>query len=450
VQATIAPSVDLAYPGPANGPGLAFQTYLQLGSTYERTLVPTPPFGRFAPEIKRITVVQEPKPEADKIDAFDVTRETGEGPTIPTFDIRRDAGLDGWTAYLRDTAKRVISNVAPLSGTRTLRVVLATNHVPSGVVGDALSNAELVMAPPPGSPVPTGIFAPIGQVLPAAETYPQLPPPVTVRGKVEGEDHAPVAADLAFEALAIADADGHLNSSNFEFVAQLAARPTPSSVVSSYAVDLPPGQYRLSVRPVDAARQVTTIPFQVDPAQVDPATGAIDLDAVVSTPRTVLGMVLVADGRPLSGGAVEAVPMACAPLDTASIWCLPRWANESTADDGSFRLTLDPGKYELRVRPADGSRLPWVVLPTPLSVGPADTPVTLPTVIIPPPVFVGHKLVDPAANPIIRAVVRVFRMPAGGGRAVELGRAITSAGEINGAGCGTCGQYSMYIAPPAQ
>jgi hypothetical protein len=434
VQATtIAAPADLAFPGPANGPSIAFQTYLQPGM-YERTLLPTPPFGRFAPEIKVVTVAKDQMPEADKIDAFDITRETGEGPTIPTFDITRADGLDGWTAYLRNSAKTVISNVAALGGTTTKRVLLATNHVPSGM--DALTNAELVVAPPPGLPVPTGVFAPIGQVLPASETYPTLPAPVTVSGKIVGEDAMPIAADLDFEALSVADANGRLNSSNFEFVGHASARRATPAAESSYAVDLPPGQYRLSVRPLDVTKQMSIVPFQVDANN-----GSIDgRDVVVRSRRTVLGTALVADGRPLSGGTVEAVPTGCVALDATSRWCLPRWVSESTADDGSFRLALDPGKYELRVRPADGARLPWVALQTPLSVGPADLPVTLSTVTVPAPVFVGHKLVDPAANPIVNAVVRVFQVHAGG-PAVELGRAITSA---------TTGEYNMYIAPPLQ
>ena len=431
---------ELAYPGPGMGPGVEFQTYLPPGA-YERTLVPLPPFGKFAPEIKTMMVAKGQPPDADKIDRFDVTRQTEGRPTMPTFEITRADGLDGWTAYLRDTAKRIVSNVASLSGTTAKNVLLVTNHVPPNT--DALTNTELVVAPPPGLAAPTGIFAPIGQVLPAAETYPPLPAPVTVSVNIEREDHTPVAAELVFEALAIADANGGFNSSNFEFVGHVRA-PTAPSAPASYSVDLPPGQYRLSVRPLDEASQVTVVSFQVDASSgadagsVGDATseGAIR-NVVVSARRTVLGTALLADGRPLAGGAVEAVPKGCASLDAYSPWCLPRWASTTTEDDGSFRLMVDPGQYELRVRPADGSGLPWVERP--LSVGLADLSVPLPTLTVPAPMFVGHKLVDPAANPIVRAIVRVFRLT-GAGPAVELGRAITNTG----------GEYNMYIAPPLQ
>ncbi len=426
---TIGAVGELAFPGPAMAPAVEFQTYLQPG-TYERTLVPTPPIGRFAPEVKTVAVAKGLFLDKDNVEAFDFTRETGGALTIPTFDITRADGLDGWTAYLRDGSRRIISNVSALSGMTTKGVLLATRHVQQGV--DALTNAELVVAPPAGLPVPTGIFAPIGQVLPAAETYPPLPAPVTVQGNIEREDHTPVAAELVFEALAIADAEGRLNSSNFEFVGHAQAR-SALSAPSSYSVELPPGQYRLSVRPLDAASQVTVVPFRVDAGNA----GAAGPNIVVGARRTVLGKALVADGRSLWGGAVEAVPTACAPPDGSSPWCFPRWASTSTAADGSFRLALDPGKYQLRVRPADGSGLPWVQ--TPLLVGPADLPVTLPIVTVPAPMFVGRKLVDPAANPIVHAVVRVFQMPASG-PAVELGRAITN----------ETGQYDMYIAPPLQ
>ncbi|HEV3191506.1 MAG TPA: hypothetical protein VGY54_13450, partial [Polyangiaceae bacterium] len=165
VQAATMPAPpELSVPGPGNGVSTAFQTYLPPG-TYERSLVPLPPFGRFAPEIKVVTVANGRSIDLDKVDSFDLTHETGPRPTIPTFDITRADGLDGWSAFLRNTAKRVISNVAALNGTTTMNVILATNHVQPPAM-DALTNAELVVAPPPGLSVPTGIFAPIGQVLP--------------------------------------------------------------------------------------------------------------------------------------------------------------------------------------------------------------------------------------------------------------------------------------------
>jgi hypothetical protein len=70
--------------------------------------------------------------------------------------------------------------------------------------------------------------------------------------------------------------------------------------------------------------------------------------------------------------------------------------------------------------------------------------VTLPDIEVPAPVYAGLTLHDPGDNPIVDAIVRVFRLPSQGGTgsspAVEVGHAITD----------DQGHYDMYLAPPAQ
>jgi hypothetical protein len=418
------------FPGPAGGPGLFFRTYVPAGG-YERTIAPDPPFDRaFPPDVRAVTVEAPKDYRIEQPTNFDVTQYTGKGPTYPTFDISRAAGLDGWSAYIRDAkTKRRLSGIAALAGATSAGVVLATNHVQAQTT-DALAGTEFVLEPPSGQPVPRAVFAPVGNELSAQESYPPLPGPATVMGNVQSTvASVPVEADLLFEAISITDGAGKPNTTNFEFVGRAAARLTASGV-ATYAVTLPRGQYRVTARPFDDSQAVTIVQsFTVD-ATGDPLLGR---DVGVAPRPSVAGSAVVADGRPLAGAMVDAIPAAC--FSGASAHCLPRPAQAITTAGGQFTIALDRGGYLLRVRPADGSRLPWVTQ----SAWVGSTAVDIPTMVIPAPVYAGLRLNDPGDNPIVRAVVRAFLVPSGG-PAAEVGRAITDA----------TGQYEMYLASPAQ
>jgi hypothetical protein len=445
-------SEGLSDPGPGGGPTFAFQTYLQLG-TYERTIVPDAPFDAvFGPEVK--TVSPNDGFDRELVTGFNATTEEsglGTSPTVsnatlPTFDISRADGLDGWSAFLRDaTTLQIISNVRSLGGTLAQSVVLVTNR-PG--VADALANAELVVAPPAGMPIPNGVFAPT-PVLPAQLTYPPLPQPVTMTGTIASADGTPVAANLVFEALAITYQNG-LNDSNFEFVGYASAQASASGGASTYSVVLPPGQYRVDVRPVDLTSAVTIADVLVG---ASPST--FESDFTVSAMGAVQGTAVVADRRPLSGATVEALPVQCfaspatadsgatglASAPASSPSCLPRPGQVTTAGDGSFTLPLDPGTYLLRVRPASGSRLPWVTHDGTVEValGSAAKPLSV-AFTVPAPVYAGLKLLDPIGNGIVNAVVRAFApaQTSPAAPAIELGDAITDA----------TGQYDLYVALP--
>ena len=428
-------------PGPNGGVSIGFQGFMQ-PAAYECTISPDPPFdAAFPPDVQRVAVATGNQTDEDFLQV-DVTTGTGSTtPVIPAFDLTRVEGLAGWTAYLRDaTTLRRISNIATLSGTKT-HVSLPTNHhpppPPGQMLGDALTGAELVMQPPAGQPIPTAKFPPIAGELPAAEPYPPLPAVATVRGSVTGAaDGAPVEADLSFEAIDVYESGQLLpNPTNFEYTGLASAR-VDATGNSTYAVSLPPGDYRLTVRPTDVAHAVTVVqPFAVLPS----AGTQISDDLTAAAPTPVSGAAVTGDGRPLAEATVEVVAVAC--VQAGTTLCLPRGAQTVTAADGSFSLALDPGGYELRIRPQDGTRFPWVVLP--LLVGP--TPVTLATVTIPAPVSAGLRLLDDYGNPIVDAIVRAYLLPSQGTggappAAVEIGQAITDAS----------GQYDMYLAPTSQ
>lgn len=424
-------------PGPNAGPSVGFEAYLQ-PADYECTIQPDPPFeAAFPPDVQRVTIAPGSTPDEDVLRSVDVTGR--EAPaftsTIPTFDLSRVQGLDGWTAYLRDlTSLRRISSLVTLSGPKAQVALLPTNHHPSD--GDALTNAELVLQPPAGQPIPAGVWAPTPAVtgqLTTALPYPPLPAVARVSGNVDATDVGPVEADLVFEAVDIYESDEQLpNSSNFEYTGLASAR-IEGSGGSTYSVDLPPGDYRLTIRPLDLEHAVTVI----EPFTLLPSEGTlVARDLEVDLPRSVQGSAVVSDGRPLAGATVEVVPIAC--VQPGSTQCLPRGAQTTTTADGAFSFDLDPGSYQLRVEPQGGTRFPWVVQS--LLVGP--TPVAVSQITIPAPVYAGLELRDAYGNPIVAAVVRVYQVLTSGTstQAVEIGAAMTDA----------TGHYDMYLAPTSQ
>jgi hypothetical protein len=259
-----------------------------------------------------------------------------------------------------------------------------------------------------------------------------------VQGSVTGAaDGAPVSAELAFEAIDVYESGQSVpNDTNFQYTGLATTSIDPTSGSSTYTISLPPGDYRLTIRPTDTAHAVTVVQFSLPPSA---GTQVVD-DLTVQAPTPVQGSAIVADGRVLASATVEVVPVGC--VQPGSTLCLPRGAQTMTGPDGTFSLALDPGSYELRIRPQDGTRFPWFVLQS-LLVGP--TPVTLATMTVPAPVYAGLTLLDAYGNPIVDAVVRAYLLPAQGPggtspTAVEIGEAITDA----------TGQYEMYLAPTSQ
>ncbi len=426
--------------GPNRSPARLFQTYLE-PACYERTLQPFSPYSTaFPPEIK-----PWPPDRSGPISSFDVTRATGQGASVPRFNLSRDEGLDGWTAYLRNVhTGRVFSNVVPLRGSLAQGVTLLTNHEPGPTV-DALTDLELVVAPPAGQALPMEVFAPTGmpgaQELPVSK-YPSLPTPVTVTGRIQTPAGASVPASLYFTATDITDRSGQRYPPNFEFATTVSTTRDPHTGASTYSALLPQGDYQIAVRPTDASNAVTVAMRPIG-GEGNLMTGQ-DFD--VAPLVAVSGNATVADGRPLADAIVEVLPTACPAsadlTDSAntSDSCLPRPAQTVTEGNGSFALAVDPGRYLLRVRPRQGSRLPWNVQ----SIVVGATPLLIGEVVIPAPVSVGMQLTDSSngptspGNPVPNAVVRVFTDPTLGGPAIELGEAIT----------GSDGSYEMYLALP--
>lgn len=418
-------------PGPGGGPSYGFFGALLPPLVYQAVLQPMPPFDEaYPPDVNQVdlTTVQSlfDKVIIDSPD-FDKTIQQGNGNSRPVFDFSRADGgsLDGWTAWLRDqTTLRRISNLAHLHGSAEGNVQLLTRHH----VGDALTNAQLVMAPPAQELLPTWIFTPAGSELAEKEAYPRLPSPITASGTVG------VPAEIVFEATGVCRyATGGAVPVLDKNPSYVFSRQVTTSD-GRYRVELPLGEYRVTIIPSDSTAALTTVPgfLLSDPKSCKPV-GQIPV-LTTQKQRKVSGLATIADKRPLAGATAEAVPTRCSDGSIDSV-CLPRPARAIVAADGSYTLSLDPGAYLLRVRPAEGTRFPWVVQG--MSVDPSTK--QAPPTVVPAPINAGLTLVDPAGNPVIQAVVRVFQTPMVGAP-YEIGAAITDG----------AGHFDMYLAPTAQ
>jgi len=210
-----------------------------------------------------------------------------------------------------------------------------------------------------------------------------------------------------------------------------------ATIGGRYSVFLPPGTFDVLVVPSeDSGLSMTNTRLEVAGPPVRVQAG--QTRKVVARTK-VSGTCLVDDGRPLAGAEVEAAPaVELVPSLDPSHW--PRPVRTQTADDGSYTLLLDQGTYDIIVRPASDSRLPWTIS-TSHHVG-ADALHLDPIRVLAP---VGYDLTLHAPDdfsPIVRAVVRAFAFPgnsdAASPVAIELGRWIT----------GFDGRFQMFVSPP--
>ncbi len=447
-------SSGVVAPGPGGGPGLSFSNGALPPLVYQRVLQPLPPFDEAYPPDVHVEDLSQKAGQRQVVDfvplqgasIYDTTT-IGAATGFPTYDLSRSDGgsLDGWTAWLRDqTTQRRISNLARLRGTTATGVQLLTRHVPAGT--DALTNAQLVLSPDAGSGLPIWIYTPPPGGLPRAESYPALPPSFQASGTVTSSatGHA-IAADLVFEATGLcrSSAGQLLLDSNGDY--SFTRRLTTGND-GKFTVSLPLGTYKVTIIPHDTSSAVTVVGQYLPGLMLQSSNQTDQICRPVSTTpplsaskvQTITGVASIGsvggpgvfDGRPLAGAIAEALPLKCSDgsVDPA---CLPRAAQAQVQSDGSYTLSLDQGAYLLRVRPAQGSLLPWIVQPLVVPSPPKAPPTTVPA-----PVHLGRQLVDAKGNPIAEAILRIFDTPSAAAPR-EIGMAVTDAD----------GNFDLYLAP---
>ncbi len=430
-------------PGPARGPSPGYRTQIAAG-LYERTIMPTAPFDTsFPPNVEVVTVSSGAAAfDQDVLETLDTTPDGKGARRFPTFTLTRADGgsMDGWVTYLRDQATgRRVSSLSPLDPSKRLappglsyQVQLNTNRHPAspgpGFPPDALYGTDLVVIPL--SPDRPTFFVPyLGGEIPADQVVPAVLEAARVSGTVTSKDAAnPLAADLVFTATKLLTSAGVV-SANLEHTVRTSTDPQ-----GQFEVRLARGEYAVVVSPrVAGFGKVSLESFKVDSVNDVQAGKTLQ----VEPQRWVRGMCRVSDGRPLAGATVDFAPSVS--LVTATLpgsrdsW--PRALQVKTDRTGAFVAQVDAGVYDVKVRPAEGSRLPWLVT-SGRSVGTSDSVFEVLELEVPAPIASGLTLVDPQNNALVRAVVRVFAPAAGG--YVEIGRALTD----------TQGRYELYLAGP--
>jgi hypothetical protein len=259
--------------------------------------------------------------------------------------------------------------------------------------------------------------------------------------------------------------DTDANLLHYDVVVSTSDRLSLGGAVGEYAVALPQGEYTITVDPDLASgfaktqiQPVTDASSGVDfpPAAVACSKTEVSQDIPLEPLLNVTGAVSIADGRVLANATVELTPAASllTPQPMPLPWPSqlapedgPRPFQVMTGADGSFSASVDPGAYDVTVRPADGTRLPWIVSPNHVF---SKSSTTIAHLYVPAPVQLKLTLHDPEGvfeeNPVTQAVVRAYAFtgctrPAGSttcnGVALQIGEAFTD----------TNGSLEMFLTP---
>lgn len=336
--------------------------------------------------------------------------------------------LDGWLVDLVEPARgRVISTVERLvtqEGAATFEVAyrpvqqLARETSDSGITYRVAGNVEGLDAPlirirPPDDLIaPTTLWDLAAADLSdtghveldlSAMTF----GPVELSGHLEGQasDHPLVTGAVVFSSLALAGVAPGVTASYTVTV--------PTDERGAYEVSLLPGNYRVVAIPDPALPwAITEAIWQVGDSPERQAGRTLIVDAKPG----LLGRVRVGfSGEKLVSATVNAVAsVASNPhsvLDAAlgKTPALPRASSSSTDADGLASLELDPGLYDVFVRPREGSYLPWFVQPRTLI--PAPTKGARPSTVelpVPLPILLGGRAYDTEGTALPNALVRAY------------------------------------------
>ncbi len=408
----------LAGPGPFGGQSPGFLATLAPGF-YGRSIVPEDAFDVFPPDTRgtdRALTIEQGGAFFERValDEVDLTPSVGGDLAAPEFTILREGGnLDGWSTYLRETTTgRRISSRARLAG-QQLRVRFLAHRSPADK--DALSHAELVVIPTNPELPTLVVFKQAGQPFDRVE-YPAIPKPARVSGRVLYEG-SPVVADVVIRSERV-----YISDPELEFSQSLSWSTTLSTDRDGlFATTLPRGEYKLTLVPRAPGLATTQTTMLVDLVNEVQAGKSF----TVGSGLTVRGVARVSDGRALAGAEIEFVAAAASrDLNHAPPLVTLRAARTTTSSDGTFELVADAGTYDLVVRPASGSGLPWIVR-SDVEISVADRKREAIEVSVPAPIQLSMALRDPAGNPIPWAWVRVYAPADGAVVPIEIARGLS-------------------------
>jgi hypothetical protein len=273
-------------------------------------------------------------------------------------------------------------------------------------------------------------------VVPAAPTipknlrYPAIPVPGLVTGRViASPEGTPVRGRVFFRSTS----EPGLKNSLGVLLRYAIDLRTDSE--GRYAVRLPAGTYDVVVVPEDGTGYGVAI------SQRQITEEAIQQGKSLQVVRQPLlqGKVRLADGRALSNADVEA--RASSQIDTPSPNPpMQRTARGRTDAHGSFSMRVDPGFYDVTIKPEEGSRFPWLVT---IARRVEDRDLLLEDQVVRVPFDAGLTLFDPTGSSVIRgALIRAYALPESGP-----GRARQNFIEIGRARSGGDGSYEMFFSP---
>lgn len=251
---------------------------------------------------------------------------------------------------------------------------------------------------------------------------------VTVAGQVRGKNSGGVRATVKFHST---------------FRALIAAySPTVTTDESGrYSIKLFPGSYRIVVVP-DGATDNGTVVASANTARTWALTeqeGTIGADAsqtldlTVTPIRTIEGTATAGAGHSVAQGAtLEAAPLIASSSDVLRTLLRPVIAPAPASvpvndESGKFSLAVDPGYYDLTLKPADTSHFAWWILPavhvlTPDMAGPVAT--INPELLYPVPLSGTITVMqDKTSQPLRNATVQAYApTPEGGVTQVGIAR----------------------------
>ncbi len=168
-----------------------------------------------------------------------------------------------------------------------------------------------------------------------------------------------------------------------------------------------PGDYTAIITPSDEESAVTRVSFSVATMLRGPVFRV--------TPRAVLqGHVraALAQSIAMGGVSVRAIPLREAGPEGASAPTItPRAAEVSTAQDGSYTLRLDPGRYVLLAQPSEGSGFAATIDPVLLDLRDGRDPMRR-DLSLSAPIALRGVVLDPLGQPVEQATVTAFaRIP---------------------------------------
>jgi hypothetical protein len=446
--------VDAGFNGPGGTPAWSYEALLTTTTAqaakpaaYELVTTPEPPFDdAYPPVVRPIGVL----PGADAtLDPEPVYGNVG--PNTLSFystkaNFRRENGrLDGFHAWFSDgkTGRR-LSNVVALSGELSETRLAMFGRTPDA----ELEGLRLVIQPPEvfDFDPETGVKVPRPPTLPTYEDaivgviadptyYPNFPNQVSLTGSLRGRD-GPTEGVVFFESRAKGIETKPCppeepDCADSQAAIALRLRTWVRTSGGAFSIRLPRGTYDVHATPAEGG----LAKLKRELALTSPAPPDI-VELAFAPLKRLRGRCLLTDGRFLGDAEVEARP-AMKLLESKVLpaeW--PRPARTRTNANGDFILALDPGLYDIVVRPAEGTRLPWLVHPN-TTVGDAEDVTTIDDLKVPAPFRQAYVVRDANGFGVVSATVRAFANIVGSKMYVETGRALTDAS----------GRFELYLAP---